>query len=221
MNEKNEEKIKLPFRIKKDHFLIAVLVGLLLLVIAWPTADTGKSIGSNTAGNQAKSSDLLAAAAESQKASNFMQMQEEAFEEISETGMLAYAGKMETALEEILSSMDGAGKVKVMLTIETSGEMVLEKDVVKHREGTTEVDSAGGSRNTTDISQEEVTVFTDVQDGGEKPYVKQVHAPVIQGILVAAEGGADQTVAKNITEAIQALFGIDAHKIKVVKMNSQ
>lgn len=216
MSENNAEKIKIPFKIKKDHFLIAVLVGLLLLVIAWPTSDTG-----NSAGKTKRQTETILSGVTADAEGDFVQLQTEAFSDMSEAGMLAYAEKLENTLEEILSSMDGAGKVKVMLTVKASGEMVLEKDVVKQRAGTTEVDSAGGSRNSTDISQEEVTVFTDAQSGGEKPYVKQVNAPVIQGILVAAEGGGNQTVVKNITEAIQALFGIEAHKIKIVKMNSQ
>ena len=36
-----------------------------------------------------------------------------------------------------------------------------------------------------------------------------------------AEGGADAGVRKNISEAVEALFGLDAHKIKIVKMKTK
>lgn len=44
-------------------------------------------------------------------------------------------------------------------------------------------------------------------------------APVkVTGVLIAAEGADDYTVVRNIQEAVMALFQVDAHKIKVMKM---
>mgnify|MGYP006875711212 CR=1 FL=1 len=37
-------------------------------------------------------------------------------------------------------------------------------------------------------------------------------------VTVVAQGGGNAVVQKNITDVIQALFGVEAHKIKVVKM---
>ena len=205
--------LKIPFRLKKDNFLIMILVGILLLVVVWPVEGSGKE-------EEVK---------EEQR--DFLDQEEEykqkevslhtADETAAEEEMLSYAVYLETALEEVLSSMEGAGKVKVLITMESSKEAVLEKDIGKQRSGTTEVDSAGGSRNTTDISEQEETVYTEGQSSIQIPYVKRIDAPKVQGVLVAAEGGQNTKVVKNITEAIQALFGIEAHKIKIVKMNSQ
>lgn len=50
--------------------------------------------------------------------------------------------------------------------------------------------------------------------------VKEV-SPVIEGVSVVAQGGGNPLIQKNITEVIQALFGIEVHKIKVVKMKQQ
>ena len=36
-------------------------------------------------------------------------------------------------------------------------------------------------------------------------------------MLVLAEGAGNGTVKKNITEAVEVLFGIEAHRIKVAK----
>ena len=40
----------------------------------------------------------------------------------------------------------------------------------------------------------------------------------VTGVLVSAEGGGDPVVVKNIQEAVMALFQLEAHKIKVMKM---
>lgn len=67
--------------------------------------------------------------------------------------------------------------------------------------------------------QEESTVYTQDGNGGRVPYVIEEMEPQIQGILVVAEGGDNSQVVQNITEAVMALFGVEAHKIKVMKMN--
>ncbi|MCI9470058.1 MAG: hypothetical protein HFH56_02400 [Lachnospiraceae bacterium] len=44
-------------------------------------------------------------------------------------------------------------------------------------------------------------------------------APVsVQGVLIVAQGGDDPVVVRNIQEAVMALFQVEAHKIKVMKM---
>ncbi len=40
----------------------------------------------------------------------------------------------------------------------------------------------------------------------------------IEGVIVVAGGGGNGTVSASITSAIEALLGIPAHKIKVLKM---
>lgn len=42
--------------------------------------------------------------------------------------------------------------------------------------------------------------------------------PNVQGVLVVAEGGDNPKVIQNIKEAVQALFQVEPHKIKVMKM---
>ena len=38
------------------------------------------------------------------------------------------------------------------------------------------------------------------------------------GITVVAQGGGNAVIQKNISDVLEALFHIEAHKIKVVKM---
>ena len=64
----------------------------------------------------------------------------------------------------------------------------------------------------------ETTVYN--SDSGEgEPFVSRQNLPTIEGVLVIAEGGGDQMVAANISGAVEALFGLEVHKIKVVEMN--
>ncbi len=40
----------------------------------------------------------------------------------------------------------------------------------------------------------------------------------MEGVIVIAEGGGNSVVNAQITEAVLALFPIEAHKIKIMKM---
>ena len=214
MQEKGTEK-KLKLKLTKDHFLIAVLMGILLMVIVWPVEDKNEN-------RETKSGQWDSESAILNEQSNLIQNagtgQSNGQEE---DALLAYASSLEQSLEELLCTMDGVGQVRVMVTLESSGEAVVEKDVSTVREGTTEVDSAGGSRNATNISDSEQTIYQGGQQGSGAPYIKKVLSPRVEGVVVSAQGGGNARTVQNITEAIQALFGIEAHKIKVVKMISQ
>lgn len=173
-------------KIKKDKWLIILLVGLLLVVIAMPVSDI--------------KSDQTQDEQQMQKAEN-----------ASED---TYADALETRLENALAKVEGVGnvKVKVMITLASSSEKVVEKD----QEMTSEVqEGESGGKNT---SSSETAVYAN-GNGEETPYVKQELSPRIEGVLVIADGGDNAIVIENITEAVQALFGVDTHKIKVMKHN--
>ncbi|MFR7444694.1 MAG: hypothetical protein ACLUUO_16185 [Sellimonas intestinalis] len=40
----------------------------------------------------------------------------------------------------------------------------------------------------------------------------------MEGVVVLCEGGDQPVVVQEITEAVEALFSVESHKIKVVKM---
>lgn len=199
-------------KLTKDNFLIVILLGILLLVIAWPVKqEKDESLSQSGQWDSDRVTlDLL-------KDRNSDSVMDEIG--VSDTDQ-EYAVHLEKELESLLATMDGVGEVKVMITLEDKGETLVEKDHITRQEGTTEVDSAGGSRNTTDISREESTVFSG-QGNLEAPFIRQIKYPKVSGVVVSAEGGGDAETARKITKAIQALFGIEPHKIIIVKMISR
>ncbi|MFR1159532.1 MAG: hypothetical protein ACLSD7_11495 [Coprococcus phoceensis] len=62
-------------------------------------------------------------------------------------------------------------------------------------------------------------MYNSTSGGEQTPYVTKEVNPKVEGVVVIAEGGGNAVVIKNITEAIQALFDVDTHKIKVMKRN--
>lgn len=183
-------------KLRKDQLLIIFLVGVLLLVIAIPTG-TKKDGSTGIRKNVTTSSGSSA-------------------ETMSQSEYTAY---MENRLEQILSQIDGAGQVQVMITWKSGGEKVVEKDRESQEENVSEQDSQGGSRTTSSHDTQETTVYNSGSStsGVQEPYVSKELSPQAEGVIVIAPGGDDAVVVKNITEAVQALFEIDTHKIRIMK----
>lgn len=121
----------------------------------------------------------------------------------------------EKRLKEVLSKVAGVGKVEVMITEKESKELVVLKDKPYAQETLNETDTSGGSRSSASTKSEEETVLT---NGNNVPFVTKEVAAQIEGVLVIAEGGANGDIAANITAAVQALFNVPAHKVKVLPM---
>ena len=186
-------------KLTKENMAIMALLGILLMVIAIPVKKT-ETQKDETAAPENKST-----------ASGTQETEEE-----DNTG--GYAGELEERLESLLASMEGVGNVKVMVILDSSREQVVEKDIPSTMDTTKETDSTGGSRDVINSRQEETTVYVTDSAGNKTPYVSKIREPSIEGVTVVAQGGGNAVIQKNITEVIQALFGIEAHKIKVVKM---
>lgn len=207
------QKIKNGKKPGKDQFVICILTGILLLIIAVPTSE-------KNGGNISESGiwDEQTVKIEESSKTGRADAKEE-IEKIDSTE--EYERYMENKLEQAISVMEGAGKVKVMITVSASKELVVEKDMPVTRSNTVENDSEGGSRNVNEYGSTEETVYSKESDGSACPYVVKTLQPVVEGVVVVAQGGDRQEVRKNITEAIVALFDIEPHKIKIVKMKSE
>lgn len=188
--------------LKKENMIVFVLLGILLLVIAIPLdSDKDKNNANEVV---KKEEDTL----ERNMAGEEMFMDES----------MEYCLALETRIEEILSVMDGVGNVQAMVTISTSRERIVEKDEPVNRTTVTESDGNGGNRSTNESSFEYETIYETDGEGNKTPYVVKQIEPEIQGITVVAQGGGNAIIQKNISDVLEALFHIEAHKIKVVKM---
>ena len=127
-----------------------------------------------------------------------------------------YIKEMEAKAESLLSGVNGAGQVKVMITLRASSEQVVEKDMPVTRSQTSAQDSQGGSRMVSKFTTEDATVYRK-GNGYEEPYVVKTLSPSVEGVVVVAEGAGNGEVSKNLSEAVQILFGVEAHRVKVLK----
>ena len=129
-----------------------------------------------------------------------------------------YIGNLENRLENIISKIDGAGDVQVMITVKnTSTKEVLTEDSMSEKK-LNETDSDGGVRDSYEISKDEKVVVSEEGNSVKSPFVVSELTPKIEGVAVIAQGGDSPIVKEKITGIIKALFGIEINKIAVGKM---
>lgn len=105
-------------------------------------------------------------------------------------------------LEEILSRVQGAGKVQVMLTIDKGEEIIYQTD------GST---AENGNKHDT-------VVITD-ENRTQSGLIQQSIPPTYRGAIVVCQGADSPTVCLAIKEAVSKVTGLEISKISVLKMN--
>ena len=128
-----------------------------------------------------------------------------------------YTKKLERQFESVLANVSGVGRVKVMITLDTSSEKVTLSDPVYKNESVNETEADGSVKSQTNSESSPQTVFSE-KDDVKDPYVVKEIEPVIKGVLVVCEGGDNDSVKKEITSAAEVLLGLESHKIKVMKL---
>ena len=176
----------------KEKITIVVLTGILLLVISLPTGSKSGQTETNE-NTQTRQTGL----SESAK---------------------SYETVLEEKLEKALKKVEGVGEVSVVITLKNTSEKIIAADSDYSESVIQESDSAGGVRSTTQQSGSTSNIYYDTQEGSE-PYVTKENMPEVEGIVIVAKGGCVGNVCSDITAAAEALLGVPAHKIKVLKMN--
>ena len=119
--------------------------------------------------------------------------------------------KEEQRIAKALSKIEGAGEVTVVLTVRSSGETVIAKDMESYV-----MEENGESRQ--ELSSSVVTVSEGSQK--ESPVTIEVVYPEYLGALIVAEGAGNAETKLKLTQAVAALTGLSTEKITVVKMKS-
>lgn len=131
-----------------------------------------------------------------------------------------YEERAERRLKEMLESAAGIRSAEVMITWYCGSEKIIEREEQIQEEIQTETQADGRISQMSSKHNETSAILTEQKDGSHIPYVLKELSPVVQGILIVAE---DITTEKmvQISEAVQALFGIEAHKVKVLEKKMQ
>ena len=113
-----------------------------------------------------------------------------------------YAEDTEKRLEEMISSIQGAGKTKVMITLECLDESVYAVE-----------------EKSNDSSYENSVVIVE-NDDGENGILLKVTQPKIRGVAVVCSGGASPTVRQSIIDTLTAVLDVSSARISIATMKT-
>lgn len=115
---------------------------------------------------------------------------------------------LQEEMEEILSSLDGVGHLKLMLTVDGGSAYELARDEAQTQKRSSE--------NTGERTQKSETVVLGSGASAEV-VVTRSRFPAFIGALVVCEGGDRAEVRLRVTQAVAALTGLSTERITVVK----
>lgn len=124
-----------------------------------------------------------------------------------------YAEMLENKLTDIISSIEGAGETKVMLTLESSSEAVYAQN--------DKTDKESGDEGKEKLSSENDYVLIKTDSSKEEALLLKIIQPEVKGVAVVCEGGDSIYVQQKIIETVSAVFDISTSKIKVTKLSSE
>lgn len=101
-------------------------------------------------------------------------------------------------LETILSNIQGAGRVQVMLTVKSSEQTIYQTD-------------------TPSADRQDTVIITD-EERAQSGLVQQIISPTYRGAIVLCQGADSASVCLAIKEAVSKVTGLDLSEISVLKM---
>lgn len=126
-----------------------------------------------------------------------------------------YEEKMAAELSQLLEKVVGLEHVSVKINLKSTEVLVLEKNVIQKKQVTEEEDREGGTRTTTDTSEERQVVTIQTKRG-EEPIVLQRLKPDVKGIIIVAKGAENLEVKTAVMKAVRAYLDVPPHKIAIL-----
>lgn len=118
---------------------------------------------------------------------------------------------LEAKLKSILSQIDKAGELDVMITFESSEEIQPAFNTNSTTEKTQEKDTKGGERTVTTASENK----TMITSGSSEPVVIKTNEAKIKGVIVVASGASDPQVKETLYSAVQTALQISGHQVEI------
>lgn len=123
--------------------------------------------------------------------------------------------ELENEIKDILEKMVGVGTVDVLITIDSTEEIVVQKNESISQRITNESDRNGASRHITETTRDGQVVLYEMS-GSRSPIIVKRIKPHVRGVLIVAKGAENGTVHRLIAEAVSRGLDVPLHRISVV-----
>jgi stage III sporulation protein AG len=131
-----------------------------------------------------------------------------------------YAAALEERLTGLIAEMDGAGRVRVMVTLENAGETVYAQEQTRNVDKQEETPAEQASAVTTSQKEniEQRYILVEGRNGGREALVRAQMEPRVQGVVVLCEGAGNLMVEQSITHVVTTALNVPTTRVAVVKI---
>ena len=123
----------------------------------------------------------------------------------AECNYTLYCEELEKNLTEVISSIEGVGNCKVMITLDHLEESIYATNYESKKDEDSE------------NYKDEYVIYD--SNNGEEPVLITKYLPQVQGVTVVCSGGDDVLIKEKIVDAVTALFNISSNRVSVSKIN--
>ncbi len=113
--------------------------------------------------------------------------------------------QLQEDLALLLSKIDGAGRVELLLTCAAGEEILYQSDL-------------DGSQSDDSFDENRKTVIITDAGRDQQAVIRQILPPVYLGAVVVCQGGDDPAVRLAVVDAVSKATGLSTDKITVLKM---
>lgn len=132
-----------------------------------------------------------------------------------------YCESEELRLEDILSHIEGVGKVHVMMTLQNGIEYRYAADEKQSEDSV--FTYASGTESPSKVEQTENSEQNYILVGGtgdKKPLVVTELSPSVKGVVVVCSGASDAVIRQRVTEAVTTAMGINSLQVCVIQASN-
>lgn len=137
--------------------------------------------------------------------------------QIAYVSLTQYENELEQNLADIISSINGAGKTRVLLTMDSTVEQVYATDKNMTQKDT--VNSGEATQTNKDTSADSTYITVELADGTQQTVLLKEIQPRVRGVLVVCSGGDNSVVKEKIVDAVTKALDISSSRVSVAGLS--
>ena len=143
--------------------------------------------------------------------------QTQANSQVAYVSLTQYENELEQNLADIVSSINGAGKTRVLLTMDSTVEQVYATDKNMTQKDT--INSGEATQTNKDTSADSTYITVELADGTQQTVLLKEIQPKVRGVLVVCSGGDNSVVKEKIVDAVTKALDISSSRVSVAGLS--
>lgn len=137
--------------------------------------------------------------------------------QVAYVSLTQYENDLEQSLADIISSINGAGKTRVLLTMDSTVEQVYATDKNMTQKDT--INSGEATQTNKDTSADSTYITVELADGTQQTVLLKEIQPKVRGVLVVCSGGDNSVVKEKIVDAVTKALDISSSRVSVAGLS--